>query len=170
MAASRDATPDRLEVQARMEERLSELGYDLVQLEWAGSPRRPVVRLRVERSALDRPVSVGDCTKVSRSLEPWLEAEAGMPERYVLEVSSPGLDRPLTRGRDFDRFRGRRVAVKGREALCGRALRLEGELLGLSGADNGSGAIRLRLGEGDEVEVPRSKVEAAHLVHQWRTP
>lgn len=170
MAESRDATLDQLEVRARMEERLSELGYDLVQLEWAGSPRRPVVRLRIERSALDRPVSVGDCTKVSRSLEPWLEDEAGMPGRYVLEVSSPGLDRPLTRVRDFDRFRGRRVAVKGREALCGRAARLEGELLGLSGDENGSAAIRLRLSGGDEVEVPRSKVEAAHLVHQWSTP
>lgn len=170
MATSRDTKPDRLEVQARMEERLSGLGYNLVQLEWAGSSRRPVLRLRIERSALDRPVSVGDCTKVSRILEPWLEAEAKMPGRYVLEVSSPGLNRPLAKDRDFDRFRGRRVAVRGREALCGRALRLEGELLGLAGDENGAAAIRLRLGEGDEVEVPRSKVEAAHLVHQWRTP
>ena len=163
MAARRDTTSNRLE------ERLSSLGYDLVQLEWAGSPRRPVVRLRIERSALDRPVSVGDCANVSRSLEAWLEAEAGMPDRYVLEVSSPGLDRPLTKGRDFDRFRGRLVAVKGRDLLCGRASRLEGELLGLAAADNGSAAIRLRLSGGEQVEVPRSQVEAAHLVHEWRT-
>lgn len=169
MAARRDTAPERARTSTQIEERLSELGYDLVQLQWAGSPRRPVVRLRIERSALDRPVSVGDCATVSRSLEPWLEAETGMPGKYVLEVSSPGLDRPLTKGRDFDRFRGRLVALKGREALCGRSSRLEGELLGLADGSDGAAAIRLRLAGGEQVDVPKSQVEAAHLVHEWRT-
>lgn len=169
MAARRDTASNQARASIRIEERLADLGYDLVQLEWAGSPQRPVVRLRIERSALDRPVSVGDCAVVSRNLEPWLEEEAGMPGKYVLEVSSPGLDRPLTKGRDFDRFRGRLVAVKGREVLCGRASRLEGELLGLAADSDGASAIRLRLAGGQQVDVPTSQVTAAHLVHEWRT-
>lgn len=160
--------PHRLELQAELEERLASLGYDLVQLEWAGSSRRPVVRVRVERSSLDRPVSVADCAEASRTLESWLDAEPRMPDGYVLEVSSPGVERPLTRTRDFLRFRGRRVAVKGRGVLCGRDARLEGELLGAGPADQGGpGSIRLRLRDGAEVDVPRSEVKDARLVCDW---
>lgn len=159
--------PSRLEFQAELEERLASLGYDLVQLERAGSPGRTVVRLRVEHSSLDRSVSAADCAAVSRGLEPWLDAQPQMQGRYVLEVSSPGIERPLTRTQDFQRFRGRRVAVRGREVLCGRAIRLEGELLGAGSPEGGAGSILLRLRDGAEVEVPRSKVKDARLVHDW---
>lgn len=169
MTRRADSGRDRLEIHALVEERLERLGYDLVQLEWAGSLKRPVVRLRIERSALDRPVSVNDCAKVSRDLEPRLEGEGGVGGSYVLEVSSPGLERPLTRGRDFDRFRGRRIALKGKEALHGQAAFLEGELLGISRASEAT-AIRLKLSGGDEIEVPRSKVAAVRLVHEWGRP
>lgn len=160
--------PDRLELQAELEERLAKLGYDLVQLEWAGSPKRPVLRLRVEHSSLDRPISLADCAQASRSLQSWLDSEPRMPDGYVLEVSSPGVERPLTRTRDFLRFRGHRVAVKGRGVLCGRAPRLEGELLGARPAgERGIASIRLRLQNGDEVDVPRSEVRDARLVCDW---
>ena len=150
-----------------VEERLDRLGYELVELQWAGNAQRPVVRLRIEREALDRPVSLDDCAAVSRDLEGWLDRDARLSSRYVLEVSSPGLERPLTRDKDFQRFRGRRVAVRGSEVLCGRASRLEGELLGLVRGGDGSEAIRLRLNGGDEVEVPRAVVRGARLVHEW---
>ncbi len=162
-----DVKTDRPELREGFEEQLANLGYEVVQLEWAGNAQRPVVRLRVEHQAADRPVSLDDCALVSRRLEAWLDREARLPERYVLEVSSPGLDRPLTRDKDFHRFRGRRVAVRGREVLCGRASRLEGELLGLVRGGDGSVAIRLRLNEGDEVEVPRAAVRDARLVQEW---
>lgn len=150
-----------------VEERLGRLGYELVELRWAGNAHRPVIRLRVEHRAPDRPVSLDDCAAVSRDLEGWLDEEARVPARYVLEVSSPGLKRPLTRDRDFARFRGRRVAVRGSEVLCGRASRLEGELLGLVRDGDGSEAIRLRLNGGDEVDVPRAAVRGTRLVHEW---
>ena len=159
---------NRAGLREELETRLSGLGYELVQLDWAGGPARPVIRLRVERKALDRPVSLDDCTTVSRGIEAWLDEDARVPEQYVLEVSSPGLERPLTRDRDFHRFQGRRIAVTGKEALLGRASRLEGELLGLVGGNGDGESIRLRLNEGDEVEVPRSRVAAARLVHDWR--
>ena len=154
-------------LQRGLEERLARLGYEVVQLDLAGSAQRPVIRLRVEHEVPDRPVSLEDCTRVSRNLEEWLDQESGLPERYVLEVSSPGLERPLTRDKDFQRFLGRRVAVRGMEVLCGRAALLEGELLGLIRGGDGSDAIRLRLNGGDEVEVPRAIVKGARLVHEW---
>lgn len=160
-------TTDRTELQRGFEQRLAGLGYEIVQLEWAGNAQRPVIRLRVEHRNPERPVSLDDCALVSRSLEGWLEREARLPDRYVLEVSSPGLDRPLTRDRDFRRFRGRRVAVRGSGVLCGRASRLEGELLGVARGGDGSQVIRLRLNEGDEVEVPRDAVRDTRLVHEW---
>ncbi len=147
---------------------LSRLGYDMVQIEFAGTAARPVLRLRVERSSLDRPVGLGDCASVSRRLERWLEEGARVPERYVLEVSSPGLERPLTRDRDFERFSGRRVEVKA--TFDDGVARRRGRLLGLVGETGRAGsetAIRLRLDGGAEVEVPRSRVEAARLVHDW---
>ena len=157
----------RAELQRELDARLSRLGYDLVQVEWAGSAHRPVIRLRVERAALDRPVSLGDCTVVSREMEAWLDADPRIPDRYVLEVSSPGLERPLTRKRDFHRFRGRRIVVQGTEPLSGGASRIEGTLLGLADDTEGSASILLQLGEGHEVEVPRARVANARLIHEW---
>lgn len=158
----------RAELGEELETRLSRLGYELVQLQWAGGPRRPVIRLRVERQALDRPVSLEDCTTVSRGIEAWLDGDARVPESYVLEVSSPGLERPLNRDSDFRRFRGHRISVTGTEALRDRSSHLEGELLGLIEEDEGPSSIRLRLHGGDEIEVPRSSVAVARLVHDWK--
>ena len=159
---------NRLELRTRFEERLARLGFELVQLQWAGHARRPVIRLRVEHQVPDRAVSLDDCAAVSRQMESWLDRESTVPDRYVLEVSSPGLERPLTRDRDFRRFRGRRVAVTGSEVLCGRSARLEGELLGLGSAgEDGAAAVLLRLNGNDEVEVPRASIKDAHLVHDW---
>jgi ribosome maturation factor RimP len=101
---------------------------------------------------------------VSRALEPWLDTREDLSDRYVLEVSSPGVERPLVRPRDWERFAGREVAVRGREPLAeGRGKRLEGVLLGPRGPDR----IGLRLADGEEVEVPLTAVERANLIYRW---
>ena len=157
-----------VDIDAQLDNRLGELGFELVSADWVGSVRRPVLRLRIDRPDADpgAAVSVGDCAAVSRALEPWLDQHEGVPERYVLEVSSPGVERPLTRPRDFLRFSGRQVAVCGSDVLAGRTTRLEGELLGLDGG--GEGAVRLRLPDGDEVRIPRQEIRKAHLVFTWK--
>jgi len=157
------------EIHRELEARVADLGFDLVEVEWAGSSRRPIVRLRV-----DRPdsvpgkggITVDECATVSRGLEEWLDGHPSMPEKYVLEVSSPGVERPLVRERDFERFAGERVAVKGNETLAGRARRLEGVLLGLGEGDEGR-VVRLRLDNGDEVGIPRGRITRAHLLYSW---
>ena len=90
-----------------------------------------------------------------------------MPERYVLEVSSPGVERPLVRSGDFERFAGKKIAVKGPAPLAGRATRLEGELLGLAREGAGEERVLLCLPDGDEVEIPRTEIAGARLVFEW---
>lgn len=159
------------EIARELDARISELGFEFVDVEWAGSARRPIVRLRVDRPDSvpgKTGVTVDDCAKVSRGLEPWLDEHPAMPEKYVLEVSSPGVERPLVKDADFSRFAGEQVAVKGRkgELLADRATRLEGELLGLH-EDGEEVRVRLRLNNGDEVELLRGDIAGAHLVYRW---
>ncbi len=160
-------------VARELDARVDALGYEVVEVEWAGSAARPLIRVRIDRLGAtgEESVNVDDCARVSRALEAWLEEQETMPERYVLEVSSPGVDRPLLRARDFERFAGKKVAVKGAAPLAGRATRLEGELLGLvhaaGGAVEGEERVRLRLPGGEEVDIPRGEISGAHLVFEW---
>lgn len=150
-------------------QRVDDLGFEVIEIRWTGSRVRPILRLRVDRRGLSEGegVTVGDCAKVSRGLERWLDELDGMPARYVLEVSSPGVDRPLTRPEHWRRFLGKKVVVKGRSALAGRTRRLEGELIGFDGQDADTGRVRLRLEGGDEVEVGQEEIEEAHLLFEW---
>ncbi|HUE76414.1 MAG TPA: ribosome maturation factor RimP [Longimicrobiales bacterium] len=151
-----------------LEERTEALGFELVELERAGSKTRPVLRVRVDRpdSEPGQGVSVADCARVSRALEEYLDARPGMQPRYVLEVSSPGVERPLVRRRDFERFRGREVTLRGYAPLAGRGRRLQGELLGLEDGPEGE-SVRMRLEDGEELVVPREGIARAQLVFRW---
>ncbi|GMR12758.1 MAG: ribosome maturation factor RimP [Gemmatimonadota bacterium] len=153
------------EVEHELEHRVDTLGFELVYVEWAGSQNRPILRIRVEAkdAACGSPIGVGDCVKVSRGLEPWLDELDAMPERYVLEVSSPGLERPLTRPGDWERFVGEPVVVKGRRELTNGSARLEGEIAGLDESVDG-GAARIRLFDGEEVAIPLADIKGAHLI------
>ncbi|MSR35344.1 MAG: ribosome maturation factor RimP [Gemmatimonadetes bacterium] len=160
------------EVERGLDGRVQELGYELVDVEWAGGSARPIIRVRIDRDDAEvQGVNVSDCAKVSRALESWLDTVDKVAGRYVLEVSSPGLERPLSRPRDFERFAGRKIVVNGSATLAGRSSRLEGELLGLvysgAGAEQGEERVRLRLPGGDVVEIPRSEITGAHLVFEW---
>ncbi len=159
--------PARPDIRREAEGRLSDLGIDLVSVDWAGSKNRPVIRLRIERSPMgDPPVTVDDCARVSRELEHWLDEHDEIPERYVLEVSSPGDERPLTRPRDWERFAGELVVVEGYGVLAERSSRLEAELLGLDTEPEPT--VRLRLGDGAEVGVPLTDIKGAHLLFKWK--
>jgi ribosome maturation factor RimP len=92
--------------------RLEVLGFDLADLRIGGTPNRPLVQVRID--CPPRNVTVEDCTRVSRALEEWLDADGGGPlgNRYVLEVSSPGIERPLKWHRHWARFVGHDVNAK----------------------------------------------------------
>lgn len=154
---------------AQVEQRVAEMGFEFVELEQAGSKARPILRLSIDLpdSKPGEPaVSLDDCTRVSRALEPWLDEREGLSDRYVLEVSSPGVERPLLRPRDWERFAGAEVAVKGRAVLADRARRLEGVLVGLRG-DPGGERVALRLPNEEEVEIPLADIDRGNLVYRW---
>jgi ribosome maturation factor RimP len=96
--------------------RVESLGFDLADLRIGGTPNRPLVQVRIDRlpDGQDRQVTVDDCATVSRALESWLDSGGGpsLGPRYVLEVSSPGLERPLRWHRHWVRFVGRDVHAK----------------------------------------------------------
>jgi ribosome maturation factor RimP len=98
-------------------------GAELVDLEVAGSHGRPVVRAYVDTA---EGITLDECARISRLLEAELERTGAVPERYVLEVSSPGLERPLTKRAHFERFVGEEVEIRlyakrgGRKKYVGR--------------------------------------------------
>lgn len=161
------------QVESELDDRVEALGYELVQVEWAGSNRRPILRIRVGRPEGSEPgaerseVSVDDCVRVSRGLEEWLDGLDSLPEKYVLEVSSPGVNRPLMRTKDWSRFRGEQIAVKGETLLADRATYLEGELIGVETGSEGEEVVHLELGGGEKLEIPRADITGAHLLFRW---
>ncbi|PYP73230.1 MAG: hypothetical protein DMD41_06565 [Gemmatimonadetes bacterium] len=100
--------------------RLEALGFDLADLRIGGTPNRPLVQVRIDWPP-DSPgsgaggtggVTVAECATASRALEAWLDDGGPLGPRYVLEVSSPGLERPLRWPRHWARFVGRDVTAK----------------------------------------------------------
>lgn len=147
---------------------LDRLGFELVDFERAGHRARPILRLRIDRSGAGpgRSVTVDDCALVSRELESVLDVREDLPSSYILEVSSPGVERPLRKRRDFERCVGREVALRGYEALAQGSRRLQGVLLGVKVA-GGSELIRIRQADGAEVDIPISRIARAHMVFNW---
>jgi ribosome maturation factor RimP len=155
-------------VESELDRRVEALGFELVEAEWAGSKQRPILRIRVDLpdSRPGHGISVDQCAGVSRALESWLDEHPDVPERYVLEVSSPGVERPLVRRGDWERFAGETVVVRLREPLAGHGKRVEGELLEGVGGEDGD-AVRLRLASGDVLSISLAAVERANLVYHW---
>ncbi len=166
MAQSIDPTHE--ELGALLESLVERLGFELVELEWGGHRRRPILRLRIERQGSEpgRGVTVDDCARVSRELEAVLDAREGLSSSYILEVSSPGVERPLSKRGDFERNLGREIAVRGVEPLAPGTKRIEGVLLSVEGTGS-TERLRLRIADGTEIEVSRSAIAKANLVFRW---
>jgi ribosome maturation factor RimP len=139
---------------------LGGIGYRLVRVKVSGLDGC-TVQIMAERP--DGTMTVEDCEAVSRALSPVLDVADPIDRAYRLEVSSPGMDRPLVRRSDFERFAGHRVKVEMAVAIDGRR-RFRGLLLGVDEA-----AARIRRddaapGEGDEVLLPIEEMAEAKLV------
>lgn len=150
-------------LEALVKEELTALGYELVELRKGGSKGRPVFDLRIDR--LDgQKVQVGDCEKASRAIEAKLDAIPSMiASRYVLEVSSPGMERPLRTAAEWKRFVGKRASVNAL-ALHGRQ---EVEIVAVDG-DAGAERLRLRDMKGQEHVVALADVTDARLAFHWK--
>jgi len=133
------------------------MGYVLVRIMLSGGNSNPVLQVMVER-ADQRTMTVEDCAEISRAVSAVLDVEDPIASAYRLEISSPGIDRPLVKARDFDRFAGEVAKLETDAPFEGRK-RFQGRLLGMAGD-----AVRLKLDEGSEVAVPLQAVKRAKLV------
>ncbi len=132
------------------------LGYELVDLEL--SPKGRTIRVFIDKLDKEGGIDVDDCVTVSNQLSRLLEVENVDYDR--LEVSSPGLDRPVKKAADFERFAGQDIQLRIRMPLNGRR-NFQGELLGLR---DGKVALRLETGE---VELDLENIEKARLVPNY---
>ena len=153
-------------MRSRIEPVLEDHGLELVDVETKGGRAPWTLRVIVDTPEGDGRVSVERCAEVSREIGTQLDAADLMRGRYTLEVSSPGVERPLVRLRDYRRFAGREVRLKGYGPLVEGSKTVEGELLGL--ADEEEGVVAVRVDE-QRVEVPVSSIASAHLVYDWES-
>jgi ribosome maturation factor RimP len=138
---------------------LAAMGFDLVRVRVTGS-RRKTVQVMAERPGGD--IDVDDCAEISEAVSAVLDVEDPIARDYILEVSSPGIDRPLVKREDFVRFLGHEAKIKLAEPIGGRK-RFSGHLKGLSGDE-----LELEVDEPGEgrrvVTLPLAQIADAQLV------
>lgn len=138
---------------------LVERNLELVDLEYAKAGRDFVLRFFIDK---DGGVTLDDCAEFSHELSAILDVEDIVPNNYTLEVSSPGLDRPLKKTSDFERYAGRLIKVRTFEPFQDDAGNKRKTFLGiLGGLENG--AIRMTLKEGQTATIPMERVAKANL-------
>lgn len=151
MAAQREKMIEMLEPV------VESLGYELVLLDFNASSKHGLLRLYIDAPG---GITLEDCERVSREVAARLDVEDPIPAAYQLEVSSPGLDRPLVKPAHFERFIGRQAKVQllvpqdGRRKFAGH-IRAAGET-----------SVRLETPEGP-VELKYADMERARLVPEY---
>ena len=141
-------------VKALIEPVVTGLGYELVGMEYLAQGHHSLLRVYVDS---DAGITVDDCADVSRQLGAMLDVEDPLPGAYSLEVSSPGLDRPLFEAADFERFSGQQVRIRLVAPLDGQR-QFKGVLKGIQNNNV------LLMEDGQEVSVPLDRIAKANLV------
>ena len=141
-----------------LEPTVSALGYELLGVEYMAQGKHSRIRLYIDAPA---GIGLGDCEKVSHQASGILDVEDPVKGQYSLEVSSPGLDRPLFRLEHFARFVGQRVKLRihqprnGQRNFQGRITAVENE------------AIYIGMEDGDQLVVSMVDIEKAHLIPEF---
>ena len=146
------------DIAALVEPALGDLGFRVVRVTVSGR-NGTTVQIMAERS--DGTITVEDCADISRHLSPLLDAHDPIVGRYTLEISSPGIDRPLVRASDFEAWAGHEAKIETKELVADRR-RFRGVLKGLAGSE-----VRLALPidqGGQEIGLPISLIAEARLV------
>lgn len=131
------------------------MGFDLVRVQLSGS-QRPTLQIMAE-PVDGRSMSVDDCALISRAISAILDVEDPIAGAYSLEVSSPGIDRPLTRPKDFRRYQGHAAKIETDQPLEGRK-RFKGRIGAVS-----EGAVVLDC-DGEAISLPIERIHKAKLV------
>jgi ribosome maturation factor RimP len=136
---------------------LQEDGLELVEIEFRPTGKRWLLRIFIDRPG---GVTIADCERVNRELGRTLDVEDFIEHPYTLEVSSPGLTRPLQKKEDFERFRGRLCKVVTRELLTNGKNEFAGEIAGTTETD-----VEIK-GKSDVFTIPICAIKKAHLEYE----
>jgi ribosome maturation factor RimP len=144
-------------------------GLDIFDVQYRREGPGMVLRIQIDRpgsgATAEESVSVEDCARVSRDLSAVLDVEDVVPAAYTLEVSSPGLDRPLRGPAEYNRFTGRRAKLVVREAIDGQMF-FKGRLAGTEDGPKGDGAliaVMIVTDDGRTHRVPLGAITRANL-------
>lgn len=129
-------------------------GFEIVDVEYVKEAGEYYLRIFLDKEG---GISLNDCEAVSRELSEVLDVKDPIKDNYLLEVSSPGLDRPLKKDKDFVRYQGRDVEIKLYKPMNG-SKQFEGELVGLTEENN----IKVII-DGNEVEFSKKEVALVRL-------
>lgn len=140
-----------------IEPTVRDLGFDLVQVRLSGGTR-PTLQVMAEPVDPERRMTVDDCAEISRAVSAVLDVADPIAGAYSLEVSSPGIDRPLVRPADFARFAGLEARVETAGPLAGGRKRFKGLIEGLA-----EGEVLLREEGGELARIPLAAVRKAKL-------
>jgi ribosome maturation factor RimP len=143
-------------IEATIEPAMTAQGYRLVRVAFTGGGRRATLQVMAER-ADEKSMTVDDCAELSHTISAILDVADPIGPSYMLEVSSPGLDRPLVKRRDFERFAGFEAKLEIREPIAGRK-RFRGRIEGVDGDD-----IALEI-DGETWRLPLKSLARAKLV------
>ncbi len=157
-----DMTEELLELDSLARRAAQAEGLQLAWIELKRNGGSHVFRVFIERE--DGGASLADCERLTHRLGLLLDVEDPIDSAYVLEVSTPGLDRPLRNEKDYDRFAGRLARVKTKTPLDGRR-RFVGRLGGVK-----SGSVTIDDEEVGEVSIPLSSVDTARLEVEFGRP
>jgi ribosome maturation factor RimP len=136
-------------------------GYELVDLEFKSELGGWVLRVFIDKPKVEGGVGLDDCASVSRELSAVLDVEDVIPQHYSLEVSSPGINRPLKKEADFARFVGKKAKIRTRHPVGESRRNFSGTLVSVA-----EGKVKIDVG--DQVcEVPVDDVEKANLVYEF---
>jgi ribosome maturation factor RimP len=131
------------------------LGMEVIRAEIKGGGGRSIVRIFIDQPG---GISLNDCERFSRQLSVLLDVEDWIPFNYMLEVSSPGLDRLLVKEADFRRFAGKKAKVRTRTPIEGQSV-FRGVIL-----DAAEGKLDLEVEPGRKIEISLADIERANLV------
>lgn len=132
--------------------------YELVEVEFLREQGRRVLRVTIDKPG---GIQLADCEKVNKALDGYLDEKDPIEGSYNLEVSSPGVERPLKKRADYERFAGREARVYTYAPIIRGSKKLEGVLRGLQGEE-----LLLEVA-GEEVAIPLDRISKAHLVFRF---
>jgi len=138
-------------------------GLELVELEVKGSGRNQLIRVTIDKP---EGVTHADCEVVSREMSARLDAEDPIENSYDLEVSSPGIERKLTKWQDWERFQGRKAKVVLKQPV-GDLKHFDGIISRAASDDSGAREVTVSLAGGREVTFPLDQVDRANLKFDW---